>query len=345
VRYRVAGRLRKLTLGPYPRLGLADARKLARKALAAVDGGADPAGEKRASRRAARVGADKHSDEIAAVVAAFLAGHAKRKLKLSSQKEAARILGKLVAGWKGRRLSEIGKRDIRELLDEIIAEGHGVMANRTLSWLRILCGWAIERELISVNPCAGIRPPHDEAPRERVVADDELAGLWKAAEALGGAAGRISIRPMRRCATRLSSRSFRLCGTGRGERSSSWSRSAKAFACGRPPLASSHSLPVAFPGAAHGKSQNISDQAVGKRAVAFEVMVLEPGGVRGIAAEMLGGHAVMLAADHPTQAREIALSHVGVNAVTTVGVRMIDALGFESRRQKIPVRDFISGDD
>ena len=37
-------------------------------------------------------------------------------------------------------------------------------------------------------------------------------------------------------ATLLSSRSFRLCGMRRGERSSSWSRSAKGFACGRPPL-------------------------------------------------------------------------------------------------------------
>ena len=66
----------------------------------------------------------------------------------------------------------------------------------------------------------------------------------------------------------------------------------------------SRSLPVAFAGAAHGKSQNISDQAVGKRAVAFEAMVIEPGGVGGIAAEMLGRNAVMLAADHPAQARE-----------------------------------------
>ena len=36
----------------------------------------------------------------------------------------------------------------------------------------------------------------------------------------------------RRCATWLCSRSFRPCGTGRGENSSSWSRSAKGFACG-----------------------------------------------------------------------------------------------------------------
>ena len=62
----------------------------------------------------------------------------------------------------------------------------------------------------------------------------------------------------------------------RGERSSSWSRSAKGFACGRPPLASSRCLPIPFPGAAHGKSQNIADRTVGMRAVAFEAMVLLP---------------------------------------------------------------------
>src|SRR5262245_19980419 len=53
VLYRNASaRLRRLTLGKYPRVGLADARELARKALADVVHGADPAGEKQGRREA-----------------------------------------------------------------------------------------------------------------------------------------------------------------------------------------------------------------------------------------------------------------------------------------------------
>ena len=42
VRYRVAGRPRKLTLGPYPRLTLGDARERARAALRTASEGRDP---------------------------------------------------------------------------------------------------------------------------------------------------------------------------------------------------------------------------------------------------------------------------------------------------------------
>jgi hypothetical protein len=89
VRYRVAGRLRKLTIGPFPRINVADARKQARKAFAAVDSGRDPQGEKVAARKAehAQVG-----DLLEDVIKRFLATHAKRNLRESSQREVARIL-------------------------------------------------------------------------------------------------------------------------------------------------------------------------------------------------------------------------------------------------------------
>jgi hypothetical protein len=52
VGYRVAGRVRRMTLGPAPTLSLADARDLARKALADVVKGFDPqAGKNKASGR------------------------------------------------------------------------------------------------------------------------------------------------------------------------------------------------------------------------------------------------------------------------------------------------------
>ena len=50
VLYRHQGRPRRLTLGPYPALPLADARDQARDSLRAVAKGKDPAGEKRIAR-------------------------------------------------------------------------------------------------------------------------------------------------------------------------------------------------------------------------------------------------------------------------------------------------------
>ena len=53
VRYRVGGRPRKLTLGPFPRLSLGDARETAPKVLQTASQGLDPAAQREASRRAA----------------------------------------------------------------------------------------------------------------------------------------------------------------------------------------------------------------------------------------------------------------------------------------------------
>src|SRR4051794_20357720 len=46
VRYRAAGRPRKVTLGPYPRLSLVEAREAGREALRIVSEGGDPAGDR-----------------------------------------------------------------------------------------------------------------------------------------------------------------------------------------------------------------------------------------------------------------------------------------------------------
>src|SRR5687768_11144037 len=60
LRYRVGGgrkgRLRRLTLGVYPTIGLQRARRKALEALRSVDGGKDPAEDKQATRRGETVG-------------------------------------------------------------------------------------------------------------------------------------------------------------------------------------------------------------------------------------------------------------------------------------------------
>ena len=47
-----------------------------------------------------------------------------------------------------------------------------------------MCSWAIEWGVIEVSPCAGIRAPAAETSRDRVLSDDELKAVWRAADAL-----------------------------------------------------------------------------------------------------------------------------------------------------------------
>jgi integrase len=182
VRYRAAGKPRKLTLGPYPSVDLKSARELARTALAKVAGGTDPGAEKKTAKGAACIPAN---DIIETVVSRFISHYAKRQLKAKTAKEVERLLNKEIIGpWRWRRLSQIGRADIHELLDLIVERGSPVTANRTLAWLHRMCSWAIERGLIVANPCAGIRAPASETARDRVLADEELKAVWEAAESL-----------------------------------------------------------------------------------------------------------------------------------------------------------------
>jgi integrase len=182
-RYRFNGRPRKWTIGPCPAIDLKTARELAREALRKVAAGADPCTEKKAAKAAALV--PTGMDLIETVTSRFVAQHAKRKLKPATAAEIERLLEKeVVAPWRGRRLSQIGRADIHGLLDGIVARGSPVTANRTLAWLRRMCSWAVERGIIEVSPCAGIRAPAAETSRDRVLSDDELKAVWRAADAL-----------------------------------------------------------------------------------------------------------------------------------------------------------------
>jgi len=68
--YRYQGRLRRLTLGTFPPIGLAEARGLARGALAGVQHGKDPATAKQQRR---------HADSFADLAERYLREHAEPK--------------------------------------------------------------------------------------------------------------------------------------------------------------------------------------------------------------------------------------------------------------------------
>ena len=186
VRYRANGAPRKLTLGAYPAVDLATARRRAQEAIGEVAGGNDPAAQKQASRAAARMERAAETDRVETVAEQFIARHIRATMRPSWAREAERMVRKEIVGaWKGRRLSEIRKPDIHRLLDAIVDRPAPVLANRTLATFRRMCSWAIGRGIIEASPCDQIKAPAPERPRDRVLDDDELRSVWVAAEALG----------------------------------------------------------------------------------------------------------------------------------------------------------------
>jgi integrase len=185
VRYRAGGRTRKHTLGRYPAIDLSNARELARRTLVAVASGRDPAAEKAEARRSAGDLAAPSRDRFEAAAALFIERYAKANTKEQTWRENERLLTTHVLPlWRSRRVQEIARRDVVELMDAIVDRGAPVSANRTLAVVRRMFGWLVERGVLVANPCTDVKAPTAEKSRDRVLSDDELRGILRACDQL-----------------------------------------------------------------------------------------------------------------------------------------------------------------
>src|SRR5713226_5973704 len=144
--YRRNRQQRRMAVGPFPVLSLADARRLAKNLLADVAKGSDPATIKRA---------DRHAETFAELSKSCL-DELKRQNR--SWQEAERIINvELLPAWKTRNANQITRKEIRALGQRIVDRGSGVMANRTLSVIHRIFRHGVENEWCQQNPCHGIK--------------------------------------------------------------------------------------------------------------------------------------------------------------------------------------------
>lgn len=170
VMYRYNGLLRRLSLGAYPVVSLADARELGRAALHRVAAGYDPAAEKMAARRA---------QTFAELATDYLEKHAKPNKK-SWKADEWLINKELLPRWRTSHAAEISRADVRDLLDTIADRGARIQANRVLALVRKIFNFAIQREIVKVNPCQQVPRPGVERQRDRVLSEDEIRSVWAA---------------------------------------------------------------------------------------------------------------------------------------------------------------------
>lgn len=182
VRFKHLGHPKKLTIGPVGSFSLTEARDRAREALREIAHGNDPC-ELKKSARAAAIAAVRQSDDL---IENQLTGFIRRHVaKLKSSADVTRLLRKELQSWKGRRVQDIAKRDVIKLIDEVHERGSPTTARRLLANLKRFFSWLIERDILAVSPCAGVKPPSAEVHRDRVLSDDELRLVLRAANAIG----------------------------------------------------------------------------------------------------------------------------------------------------------------
>ncbi len=175
--YRFNGKPRRMTLGAYPRIGLADARVLHAKAKQQREQGIDPGTEHIAKRRA-----ERDAETVKELVEEYLEKHA-RPNKRSAPADERTLRKEVLPVWGSRKAKSITRRDVIRLLDGIVDRGAPIMANRTLAVIRKAFNFAISRDIIDASPCVMIQAPAKETPRDRVLSPVEIGAFWRGLDA------------------------------------------------------------------------------------------------------------------------------------------------------------------
>ena len=180
--YRIGRRQRRLTIGSATAIKAADARATAEKLYAKAKLGQDPAGEKDKAIAA-------EAETFAAALKPYLE-RLRRRLRPRSDVEITRHLEVHAKPLHRLSLAAIGRRDIARLIAQLSATSGPVAANRTVASVSAFLAYCMRDGLIDANVAAFVNKI-PEAARVRVLSDDELGKVWKAAAGRGDRYGAI----------------------------------------------------------------------------------------------------------------------------------------------------------
>lgn len=206
-RYRLAGKPKKLTLGPVlaersedraPQIGgahtLAEARAACEKAAQALAEGGDPAALKQADVHASREG----TDTVDHALNEYLRLHVEKENRANTIASVISFLNLHVKpAWAGKKLKAIAAKDVRALIRKVAepvekcgrTRGGPVAARRGHAVLSRFFTWCVREGMIPASPVIGTGAPSSPTPRDRVLTDDEIRLIWKAADRMASPFG------------------------------------------------------------------------------------------------------------------------------------------------------------
>jgi integrase len=172
VQYDYGSATRRMTLGAVNALGLGEAREKAKDILAAVRLGQDPASAKIAART-------KSVETFGSSLQRYLK-HQRTRLKPRSFEEVERHLTQHVKTLHSRAIDIIDRRAIATVLSGIADSRGPVAANRVRSSLSAYFAWLLREGILDANPVINTNKQTEPGARSRVLADHELAVIWRA---------------------------------------------------------------------------------------------------------------------------------------------------------------------
>lgn len=156
-RSRSGGKATYTILGEYPPMSLSDARKAASTFVSPVTS----------------ITVDQVFDKFYAHISKYYANP--KAVKSSYENNVKKILG-------NKPINSVSRSDVSTLLQSVVDRGAPIMANRLLTDLKILFGFAVEHGYIESNVLQALTKKYvggKEKPRDRVLSRDELVELLR----------------------------------------------------------------------------------------------------------------------------------------------------------------------
>lgn len=178
LRYKYAGKSKRLTLGRWDRgLSLAAARDMAREELLKLEAGSDPLHERR------QIANENIERTAKSTIGSAMQRYEREKLdRLRSGQNAKSFLREFKVKYAHLELTNFSKDMFREMLRDIVKDGHNVKANRVYTHVRTFMNWAEAEDLIEYNHLSKIKKPVNEMSRDRFLSENEIKLFWQATE-------------------------------------------------------------------------------------------------------------------------------------------------------------------
>lgn len=162
LKYRIAGKEKRLALGVYPVVSLKDARELASQARQVIQSGEDPAEQRKAAKSKA---VHESANTFRAVALAWMGHQSARWEPATRERIRSSLESNVLKALGARPLASIKPLEVMNAVKAVEARGASEQAGRVLQRVKAIYRWAVIHGRLDSNPMLDLMPAEILKPR------------------------------------------------------------------------------------------------------------------------------------------------------------------------------------
>ena len=162
LKYRIAGKEKRLALGVYPAVSLKDARELAGQARQVIQSGEDPAEQRKAAKSQA---AHESANTFRAVALEWMEHQSARWEQATRERIRSSLESNVLKALGARPLASIKPLEVMNAVKAVEARGASEQAGRVLQRVKAIYRWAVIHGRLDSNPMLDLMPAEILKPR------------------------------------------------------------------------------------------------------------------------------------------------------------------------------------